>query len=138
MGDAINMAARLMCHKEAMCGILCDQKTYNLCENDFEFEVLGETTVKGKSSPIAIFRPQFAILETEKKLNSPTNIQNSTILGRVEEKKAIAQTLDQLSNAAEVNNLFFSAEGGQGLTSLSNYTKAEAIKQNCHFWYYKT
>lgn len=135
MGDAINMAARLMCHKDAKRGILCDQKTFNLCESDFEFENLGETTVKGKANPIAIFRPIFAVLETEKNLVSPEAGVSSLVLGREKEKKAIFATLDQLTNAPIVNNLFFSAEGGQGLSALANYAKAEALKQNCHFWY---
>jgi hypothetical protein len=135
MGDAINMAARLMCHKDAKRGILCDQKTFNLCENDFEFEGLGETTVKGKPTPIAIFRPVFAVLETEQNLVSAHIGVNLSVLGREKEKKAIFSTLDQLTNSPTVNNIFFSAEGGQGLNTLANYAKAEALKQNCHFWY---
>ena len=67
MGDAINMAARLMCHKEAKRGILCDEKTFNLCETDFQFENLGETTVKGKNSAISIFRPLFTVQVEESK-----------------------------------------------------------------------
>ncbi|KAJ3330454.1 hypothetical protein HDU91_003571, partial [Kappamyces sp. JEL0680] len=98
MGDAINMAARLMCHKDASRGILCDEKTFNLCESDFQFENLGETTVKGKSSPIAIFRPVFAIPEADKN-NTSNNTLASTVIGREAEKKAIMENLDQLANS---------------------------------------
>jgi hypothetical protein len=134
MGDAINMAARLMCHKEAKRGILCDEKTYNLCENEYQFENLGETTVKGKNSAISIFRPMFVIPEAEKNSSANDSLLSSGVIGREAEKKAVANTIEQLSNANTVDNLFFSAEGGQGLTTLANHAKAEALKQGCHFW----
>jgi Flp pilus assembly CpaF family ATPase len=135
MGDAINMAARLMCHKEAKRGILCDEKTYNLCESEYQFENLGETTVKGKSSPISIFRPVFLIPEGEKNTQENQALLSSGVIGREAEKKALSIAIEQLSNASIVDNLFFSAEGGQGLTTLANHAKAEALKQACHFWY---
>ncbi|KAJ3271160.1 hypothetical protein HDV01_007018 [Terramyces sp. JEL0728] len=133
MGDAINMAARLMCHKEARRGILCDEKTINLCENDFHFENLGETTVKGKNTAIAIFRPLYATPEAEKNSRSKNVLQNSQVIGREAEKKALLDTINQMNEGNEVNILLFHAEGGQGLTTLANYAKAEAIKQGCHF-----
>lgn len=135
MGDAINMAARLMCHKNASRGILCDEKTFNLCETDFEFENLGETTVKGKSSPIAIFRPIDAIAEADKNNKSSNVLLNSAVIGRETEKKAIITTLEQLSSSPIVDLNLFCAEGGLGLTTLVNYAKVEALKQGCHVWY---
>lgn len=135
MGDAINMAARLMCHKDAARGILCDEKTFNLCDSDFHFENLGETTVKGKASPIAIFRPVYAIAETDKNEATTKTSSNLVVIGREPEKTRIAETLKQLSSSPSVDLLLFCAEGGQGLSTLVNYSKAEAIKQGCSVWY---
>jgi hypothetical protein len=132
MGDAINMAARLMCHKEAKRGILCDEKTYNLCESDFRFENLGETTVKGKNSAISIFRPLITLEAEESKESEATNI--NTVIGREAEKKAIAEAIASFSSEVEVSNLFIFAEVGQGLTTLSSHTKSEASKLGFKFW----
>lgn len=128
------MAARLMCHKNASRGILCDEKTFNLCENDFEFESLGETTVKGKSSPIAIFRPVYAIAEADKNSKILNVLLNSAVIGREDEKKAIISTLGQLSSSPIVDINLFCAESGLGLTTMVNYAKVEALKQGCHVW----
>ena len=129
------MAARLMCHSYATRGILCDQKTYNLCSGEFQFDSLGETTVKGKKEPISIFRPVAAIPETEK-INKPENaIATSEVIGREEEKQAILDNLNQLSTSSEVDMLFFLADGGLGLSTLVNIAQVEALKQGCNIWY---
>ena len=62
MGDAINMAARLMCLPDAQGTILCDERTYNLCETEFQFEKMGEQKVKGKDYAISVFQPSAAII----------------------------------------------------------------------------
>lgn len=134
MGDSINMAARLMCHNDASRGILVDQKTYNLCEGEFEFESLGETKVKGKSEPITIFRPVFAIPEAEKKTKNESAVSSDAVIGRDKEKKAILEVLQQLQSSPVVDILLFAADGGLGLSTFVNYAKTEAINQGCSIW----
>lgn len=132
MGDSINMAARLMCHNDASRGILVDQKTFNLCQGEFEFESLGDTKVKGKSDPISIFRPVFAIPEADKKTQNEATISSAAVIGRESEKKAITDVFKQLQSSPQVDILLFSADGGLGLSTLVNYAKTEAINQGCN------
>lgn len=128
------MAARLMCHNDASRGILVDQKTFNLCQGEFEFENLGETKVKGKSEPISIFRPIFAIPEAEKKTKNENAMSSAAVIGREEEKSAVLEVLKQLQSSPAVDILLFSADGGLGLSTLVNYAKTEAINQGCSIW----
>lgn len=56
MGDAVNLAARLM--GEAADGAtLCDGEIRRLAHDDIRFEALPPIAVKGKASPVAVFRP---------------------------------------------------------------------------------
>lgn len=128
------MAARLMCHKDASRGILCDEKTFNLCDTEFSFESLGETTVKGKSSPIAIFRPGFSSSNSDSNGNSKNFNANSAVIGREEEKKIIRSILEQLKEGDDADIVLFEAQGGQGATTIANFITGEGSKYSCHFW----
>ncbi|KAJ3417194.1 hypothetical protein HDV05_006400 [Chytridiales sp. JEL 0842] len=123
MGDSINMAARLMCHPEAENSILCDEKTFNLCEADFVFQHLGEAYVKGKSKPINIFRP----LQIERSSRKRWAISKKVkLIGRTQEKKVINDVLNSFEDETGAGIGIFEGEGGQGLTSLVNF-----IKERC-------
>jgi CheY-like chemotaxis protein len=55
MGDAVNLAARLMV--EAADGeTLCDGEIHRLASEDVRFEALPSIALKGKASPVAVFR----------------------------------------------------------------------------------
>jgi class 3 adenylate cyclase len=56
-GDSVNMSARLMSNPIAKKSVICDESTYEASKEFLEFENLGEIKVKGKSRPIAIYRP---------------------------------------------------------------------------------
>ena len=131
------MAARLMCHTNASRGILVDQKTYNLCQDEFEFENLGETKVKGKADPISIFKPVFAISEVQKETKKVNVFNYDAAIGRVFEKQAILEVLNQLKSSPSVDILLFSAEDGLGLSTIVNYAKTEGLNQKCSIWYFK-
>ena len=135
MGDAINMAARLMCHKEAKNAILCDQKTYNLCQGEFQFDPVGEIVVKGKPNPIAVFRPVFSIAGGA---TSNTNLvlgkANNQFLGRERERQLFNITLSEMKSSPTVRNFLVTAEGGLGLTTFANHCRARAIKAGCFLW----
>ena len=135
MGDAINMAARLMCHKEAKNAILCDQKTYNLCQGEFQFDNIGEIMVKGKAHPISVFRPVFSIAGGE---SSTTNLRagnaKNLFLGRERERHLFNVVLSQMKISPTVNNFLVSAEGGLGLTTFANHCRTKAVKTGCYLW----
>jgi hypothetical protein len=55
LGDATNMAARLM--MAAGGGILVDDSVHEEAQLEFEFETLAPIMVKGKTEPLAVYRP---------------------------------------------------------------------------------
>ncbi|KAI9093055.1 nucleotide cyclase [Phlyctochytrium arcticum] len=138
MGDSINMAARLMCHAEAKRSLLCDERSYNLADTDFVFDKLGETMVKGKSHPIAIFRPRATLPErTLSKRGAGRRLGKGQLVGRLVEKDKIISELKQFEasgNAVVSSVLVFEAEGGQGLSTLLDYARVEAANYKLAMW----
>jgi CheY-like chemotaxis protein/predicted metal-dependent HD superfamily phosphohydrolase len=55
LGDKTNLAARLMQAAEG--GILCDEAVYEAARTHLGFQVLPPIRVKGKTEPIAVYRP---------------------------------------------------------------------------------
>ncbi|KAJ3332066.1 Adenylate cyclase type 10 [Blyttiomyces sp. JEL0837] len=131
MGDSINMAARLMCHPEAQGSVLCDEKTYNLCESEFIFEKLGETRVKGKASAISIFRPNAVRVEANRMARRKV-IKKEDLIGRDEEKMVIQSTLQSFEDEDGANVVILEADGGQGLSTLVDYTKEQSVNFGCY------
>lgn len=131
MGDSINMAARLMCHPEAAENMLCDEKTYNLCIDEFQFSPLGETKVKGKSHPISIFRPTSILKDPIKKDDVKKADLANTTIGRTKEKAAIVNMVGKLINRDTTGILVIEADGGQGLSTLYDLTRVEATIRGC-------
>ena len=56
IGDVVNLAARLM--QAAAGGVLCDQATERTTRLRISFESLPRLKVKGKTEPVAVFRPK--------------------------------------------------------------------------------
>ncbi|KAJ3107585.1 hypothetical protein HDU96_007849 [Phlyctochytrium bullatum] len=132
MGDSINMAARLMCHPEAASSVLCDEKTYNLCEHEFVFEKLGETRVKGKAAPIPVFRPTLMRLDVGRAARRAAH--KIEPIGRVKEKNAIKTVLSSWKDEETSGVVIVEADGGQGISTLLDFAKEEALRQRCHIW----
>lgn len=59
IGDPINLAARLMVADghDTVCDILCDESIRQLAQGAVAFEALPPVQVKGKTAPVAVFRP---------------------------------------------------------------------------------
>jgi class 3 adenylate cyclase/tetratricopeptide (TPR) repeat protein len=55
VGDVVNLSARLMASAKE--GVLVDEATYNLTESLFSYQTLPKVSLKGKSSPVSVFRP---------------------------------------------------------------------------------
>eukprot|EP00002_Diphylleia_rotans_P011525 TRINITY_DN2275_c0_g3_i3.p1 TRINITY_DN2275_c0_g3~~TRINITY_DN2275_c0_g3_i3.p1 ORF type:complete len:1744 (-),score=350.99 TRINITY_DN2275_c0_g3_i3:418-5649(-) len=86
VGAPVNLAARLM--QNAKEGLLCDSVTYHSAKNRIRMESLGSIKVKGRSEPVAIYRPA---TETDS-----AQIQLGKMFGRLQEKQEIEQRLINL------------------------------------------
>lgn len=73
LGDKTNLASRLM--QAANEGILCEQDIVDAAHNRFEFEVLSPISVKGKSEPVAVYRPLGKLLPVLRSDNLPPVLQ---------------------------------------------------------------
>jgi CheY-like chemotaxis protein/class 3 adenylate cyclase len=62
LGDKTNLAARLM--QVASSGILCDEAIYRAAQARVTFEALPPIMVKGKTQPVAIYRPLSKTLQS--------------------------------------------------------------------------
>ena len=134
MGDSINMAARLMCSVKAKNSILCDEKTYHMCESDFLFDNLGEIKVKGKSSPIVIYKPQKMKPDSMKNQQAP---ESFVVIGREGERKLIEESLEAHAFSNGPRMLIIEADGGMGLTTLSRWTHGEIEKCGYRIGYFQ-
>jgi class 3 adenylate cyclase/tetratricopeptide (TPR) repeat protein len=85
IGEVMNLAARLM--QAAPDTILCDAATHRAAQSRLRFQDLPAISVKGKSAPVAVFRP----VEPAHKTDSPR-----TMLGRVDERAALAERVRAL------------------------------------------
>lgn len=123
------MAARIMCHSFCKNTLICDDRTFGLCESEFEFKKLGTTKVKGKANAIAIFKPK--AVKSDAKINSVVKVSNHRdIIGRNKEKSAVLNALASFTTNQDPQIIIFEGEGGQGLSTLGKYVKKEAHRLN--------
>jgi class 3 adenylate cyclase/tetratricopeptide (TPR) repeat protein len=87
IGEVMNLAARLM--QAAPDTILCDGPTYQAARSRLRFQDLPAISVKGKTTPVAVYRP----VEPARKPDGPR-----TMLGRVDERAALAERLRALED----------------------------------------
>ena len=90
IGDVVNLAARLM--QAAHDDLLCDAATAQAAQRSIEFEPLPAIMVKGRSDPIAIFRPRG---ETPKARLVESDAQ-APMVGRTHERMQLAAKLQVL------------------------------------------
>ena len=127
------MAARLMSLPEAIEGILCDERTYNLCEPYFNFENLGEVKVKGKTDPIAVYRPIGMLSDSE--ISKRAQLDQNILIGRKTECRAIEDALQSM-NELTAKCLCFEGAGGQGLNRLSQVViECCEADDDIFYWY---
>lgn len=93
IGDAINVAARME-QTAAPNTVQVSEDTYRLIAPLFEFEDLGQTTVKGKSAPIQTYRPLRCQVRP-----GPTRGRgfSSPLVGREAETQVLRDLTDRLS-----------------------------------------
>lgn len=109
MGDAVNLAARLM-QAAGAGGTLCDHTTYSEGLKHWRMEALPPLLVKGKAQPVRVYR--FSGLRALKQSR-----QRRPLIGRDQELAALLNSLDQAHQGYGcVVSLV--GEGGMGKTSL--------------------
>lgn len=114
MGDCVNLAARLM--QAATDDLLCDAETFKTTRSSFTFDELGPLNVKGKSEPVAVYRPLERLASTSTEL--PT-------VGRSSEVKRLDQRLEALLNG-ETSLVLIEGEPGIGKSRVMSDLLREA------------
>jgi len=115
MGDAINLAARLM-SKADYGDVYIGDETYRSCKSDFQIDKIGYIDVKGKSKPVMIYS-----LTGEKAHRR----HNETIIGREDEIRQAERFITALpENVKKI--LLVSGEPGAGKSLLSEKIKSIA------------
>lgn len=109
IGDRVNLAARLMQHAEPG-EIYCDHETYMLSRDRVQMDVLEPITVKGKASPVRLYRPNDNSLTS--KIISGVFRPPPMIAGRDDEVIAIK---DMLSSLHQGQNGLLLIEGMAGI-----------------------
>lgn len=124
IGDTVNTSARLM--QAARQGILTDQSTHAATASQFEFETLEALQMKGKSDPVACFRP----LDRRNNSRRPRN-NKKTIIGREPEQAVFVQQLEKLCIDGTNATLILEGDAGIGKSHLAHGFLRTARQQGC-------
>ena len=122
-----------MCHPEAKSNVLCDEKSYKLCEADYNFQDLGEAKVKGKDKPIAIFRP--LKIKSAKNQNNEQEQQQVQMIGRITEKTLISKAIEAKVIGGSEKLVIIEGEGGLGLSTLKDFCTKEVLRVGAQLWF---
>ena len=140
-----------MCLPEAKGSILCDEKTYQLCQSDTAFKALGKATVKGKAEPISIYRPlkpkndragKFAtmhkgahpIIDEDAELIVPRPPKKTILIGRTKERNAVKELLEKHISGESVS-LVMEGNAGSGVSTIVKFLRDEANGRGAYTWY---
>lgn len=116
IGNTINLAARLM--QAAPDSILCDTATYQAAHHALTFDALPPLTVKGRSQPVAVYRPRGQLVATSCPLTH--------MVGRIDEQTLLDERLHALENRAEGSVIIIEGEAGMGKSRLVSYLLQQA------------
>jgi class 3 adenylate cyclase len=108
LGDTVNRAARLM--QAAVGDILCDEGTRQAAERQFQFEPLPHVLLKGKSAPLAVFRPVAA--------EARTAAAQGALVGREAELSMLMEALQTAVAAGTSRTVLIEGEAGVGKSRL--------------------
>ena len=93
MGDAVNLAARLMGSADEG-EIICDEYTAKRCVDHVQFETCPPLFVKGKVRPVHPYRPVEWITRMSRSLGVLS--RSEILIGRQRDKKSLGKVLDTL------------------------------------------
>ena len=109
IGKVVNLAARLM--QAAHGGIYCDEATSRAARGRIRFEALPAISVKGRTEPVAVFRP---LGETATRLAPSAR----PMVGRRAEREALLGRLQALRDRGEGSVVVVEGEAGIGKSRL--------------------
>lgn len=118
MGDTVNLAARLM-GKAAVGDLLCDAATYRQAGEQLRFAALPAVQLKGKSSPLPVYRPLGAwpAGTATEPADLPEAAAEAPLVGRQQELAQLEMLLDKLA-AGQGRVLLVQGEAGIGKSRL--------------------
>ncbi len=108
LGDVVNRAARLM--QTAVGDILCDDASRQAAERHFHFESLPDVMLKGKASPLAVFRPIAP--------RGRATTARAELIGREQELARLRSELEQARNENVTHTVLIEGEPGVGKSRL--------------------
>ncbi len=129
MGDTVNLAARLM-GKAAVGDLLCDATTYRQAREQLRFAALPPVQLKGKSSPLPIYRP-LGILPAEVRAITaelPGIAAETPLVGRQRELAQLEALLDRMA-AGQGQVLLVQGAAGIGKSRLVREFQRRAVQQ---------
>ncbi|MBW3599605.1 MAG: AAA family ATPase [Planctomycetes bacterium] len=120
LGDVVNRAARLM--QTAVGDILCDDATRQAAERRFDFESLPDVMLKGRSAPLAVFRPAAP--------RGRAASDRAELIGRAEELSMLSRELELAVAANTARVVMIEGEPGVGKTRLLEEWRHRVEQQN--------
>jgi class 3 adenylate cyclase/tetratricopeptide (TPR) repeat protein len=123
MGEAVALAARLESAAEPGT-VLVSESTFRLVEPLFEWQPLGEISVKGVSQPIAVFRPLAAQTEPSQAYGIPV-----PLIGRHDEIRTLHDCVGELY-AGRGGIALVSGEKGMGKSFLVSAVRQHLARQD--------
>jgi len=109
-GDVVNTASRLQ-GAAPVDGVAVGEQTYRQTEQVFEFEPLEPATVKGKSNPLAIFRPLRARAEFGRDV---VRTHTTPLVGRDLERSLLVGTFERAAQQRSCQLVTLVGEPGVG------------------------
>lgn len=124
IGDAVNLAARLMQHADGE--VLCDGTTRAAAEKRLAFEALQPVSLKGRAQPVPVHKPL-----GEKVDLGP---QRGGLVGRREEARLLAEEVRALADGGKGALVLVEGEAGMGKSRLISRLLAEADALGVPAW----
>jgi predicted ATPase/class 3 adenylate cyclase len=113
-GDVVNTASRLQ-HLAPSRGLVVDELTYRATRDAIEYEQLEPVSVKGKRSPVPIWRAQRALTRADE---LPEPGSRTAFVGRAHELELLMRTYARAIEAAAPQLVTIVGEPGVGKTRL--------------------
>ena len=119
IADVVNLAARLM--QAAPEDILCNATTYQETQTRLAFDVLPSVMVKGKTEPVAVYRPVGLVKKTASLRGTQT-----PIVGRMAERSVLTNQLQGLLLGGAGGVVTIQGEAGMGKSRLVDELRRQA------------
>jgi class 3 adenylate cyclase len=128
MGEAITLAARM--EESAEPGtVLVSENTYRLVQSRFEWQPLGEITVRGISHPVAVYRPLTHRADVERPQRLQLYGLSIPLIGREEEFRTIKRHVEGLYDGRG-GIVMVTGEKGLGKSFLVSEVRQHSARQS--------